>query len=275
MPDTPQPFDLNVIAESLKKTTETITNFVKMVAGWIRDKQWVELISFVLSAVILGYLGRAAIIKFFGEKDAQWFFWVVLVVVILFIVAVVVAVFQKLIQKSQERLLLFGGVIGLISLLVMGSWGGLNHTEAGQLWQMGRDLAAWTEKVNIVDNQAQAATAFAEDEDLPEIPAPPSSDPANQIKDNKASALSAIAETYIRVNQPEEAAKLLKLALDSANQIKDDRYKFYALGEISGSIGKLNQPEEAAKLLKLALDSANQIKDDDSKASTLRGIRPL
>jgi hypothetical protein len=68
---------------------------------------------------------------------------------------------------------------------------------------------------------------------------------------------------------------LLKLALDSANQIKDDRYKFYALGEISGSIGKLNQPEEAAKLLKLALDSANQIKDDDSKASTLRGIRPL
>jgi hypothetical protein len=51
MPDTPQPFDLNAIAESLKKNTETITSFIKMVAGWIRDKQWVELISFVLSAV--------------------------------------------------------------------------------------------------------------------------------------------------------------------------------------------------------------------------------
>jgi Fe2+ or Zn2+ uptake regulation protein len=95
MPDTPQPFDLNVIADSLKKNTETITSFIKMVAGWIRDKQWVELISFVLAAVILGYLGRAAIIKFFGEQDSQWFLWVVLVVVVLFTVAVVVAVFQK------------------------------------------------------------------------------------------------------------------------------------------------------------------------------------
>jgi membrane protein DedA with SNARE-associated domain len=95
MSDSPQPFDLNGIIESLKKNTETITSFIKMVAGWIRDKQWVELISFVLSAVILGYLGRAAIIKFFGEQDSQWFFWVVLVVVILFIVAVIVAVFQK------------------------------------------------------------------------------------------------------------------------------------------------------------------------------------
>ena len=102
MPDDPKSFylnviaeSLNVIAESLKKTTETITNFVKMVAGWIRDKQWVELISFVLSAVILGYLGRGTIIKFVGEQDSQWFFWVVLVVVILFIVAVVVAVFEK------------------------------------------------------------------------------------------------------------------------------------------------------------------------------------
>ena len=198
MPDTPQPFDLNAIAESLKKNTETITSFVKMVAGWIRDKQWVELISFVLSAVILGYLGRAAIVKFFGEQDSQWFFWVVSVVVILFIVAV--AVVQKLIQKSQERLLLFGGVIGLIFLLVVGTLGELNHMEAGQLWQMRQDLAAWIEKVNIGDNQAQAATAFAEDEDLPELP---SLDPANRIKDNKASALSAIAETYIKVNQPE------------------------------------------------------------------------
>jgi len=55
MPDTPQSFDLNGIIESLKKTTETIISFVKMVAGWIRDKQWIELISFVLAAVILGY----------------------------------------------------------------------------------------------------------------------------------------------------------------------------------------------------------------------------
>jgi hypothetical protein len=43
MSDSPESFDLNGIIESLKKNAETITSFVKMVAGWIRDKQWVEL----------------------------------------------------------------------------------------------------------------------------------------------------------------------------------------------------------------------------------------
>jgi hypothetical protein len=95
MSDSPESFDLNGIIESLKKNAETITSFVKMVAGWIRDKQWVELISFVLAAVILGYLGRAAIIKFFGEQNSQWFIGVVGIVALLFVLAVVVAVFQK------------------------------------------------------------------------------------------------------------------------------------------------------------------------------------
>ena len=79
----------------------------------------------------------------------------------------------------------------------------------------------------------------------------------------KASALSDIAESIGKLNQPKEAAKLLKLTLDSANQIKDDYSHASALSALTKSIGKLNQPEEAAKLLKLALDSANQIQDRD------------
>jgi hypothetical protein len=116
MPDTPQPFDPNGIIESLKKNTETITSFVKMVAGWIRDKQWIELISFVLSAVILGYLGRAAIAQFLGEQNSQWFIGVVGIVALLFVLAVVVAVFQKSsLVSNKENPLERPAIKGLLS----------------------------------------------------------------------------------------------------------------------------------------------------------------
>jgi tetratricopeptide (TPR) repeat protein len=175
---------------------------------------------------------------------------------------------QKLIQKSQERLLLFVGVIGLTFLLVVGTWGGLNHTEAGQLWQIRRGLANWTEQVNDPTNQIEAVTAFAKDGDLPQA-----LNIANQIKDDyfKVITLSVIAETIGKLNQPEEAAKLLKLALDSANRIKDES-KAEVLSAIAEAIGKLNQPEEAAQWLKQALDSANRIKDDESKVIKLSAI---
>ncbi|MFY7896262.1 MAG: hypothetical protein ACOVP8_08525, partial [Phycisphaerales bacterium] len=42
--------------------------------------------------------------------------------------------------------------------------------------------------------------------------------------------------------------------------------------EATQKSGKLKQPEEAANLLKQALDSANQIQDDYSKASSLSAI---
>jgi tetratricopeptide (TPR) repeat protein len=176
---------------------------------------------------------------------------------------------QKLIQKSQERLFLFVGVIGLIFLLGVGTWGGLNHTEAGQLWQIRRDLATWTEQVNDPKSQAQAMTAFAKDGNLPQA-----LNIANQIQNDyyKAPALSAIAEAYGKLNQPEEGAKLLKQALNIANQIKNDYDKAKALRAITEAYGKLNQPEEGAKLLKQALDSANQIQYDEFKASALSAI---
>jgi tetratricopeptide (TPR) repeat protein len=172
---------------------------------------------------------------------------------------------QKLIQKSQERLFLFVGVIGLIFLLGVGTWGGLNYTKAGQLWQIRRDLATWTEQVNDPTNQVQAVTAFLKDGELPQA-----LNIANQIKNDdnsKAYALNAIAEAIGKLNQPEEGAKLLKQALNIANQIKDDNS--YVLRAIAEAYGKLNQPEEAAKLLKQALDS---IQDDRFKAYALSAI---
>ena len=89
----------------------------------------------------------------------------------------------------------------------------------------------------------------------------------------KAFALSVIAEVYGKLNQPEEAAKLLQQALDSANliDIKEDD-KARALSAIIKAIGKLNQPQEATKLLQQALDSANQIGNTGQKTETLVSI---
>jgi hypothetical protein len=95
MADSPPPFSIDSLLETLKKTTESIAGFVEMVAGWIREKKWVKLISLILAAIILGWLSKAAIAKFFSEQNSQWFLWICLAVGIIFILAVIVAVFAK------------------------------------------------------------------------------------------------------------------------------------------------------------------------------------
>ena len=97
---------------------------------------------------------------------------------------------------------------------------------------------------------------------------------ANQITDDasKASALSAIAEAIGKLNQPEEAAKLLKLALDSANQIPDDYDKAQTLSAIAAVYIKFNQQEEGTKLLSQAFDLAAKIGDTDEKTKALVSI---
>jgi len=176
---------------------------------------------------------------------------------------------QKLIQKSQERLFLFVGVIGLIFLLLVGTWGGLNHTEAGQLWQIRRDLANWTEQVNIDGNKVQAVRAFVKDGDFPQA-----LDSATQMKytSGVAEALSVISEAIGKLKQPEEAANLLTQALNITNSIIDPQSEAIALSAIAEAIGKLKQPKEGAKLLQQTLDSANQIKDDQYKALVLSAV---
>ena len=84
--------------------------------------------------------------------------------------------------------------------------------------------------------------------------------------------LNAIAEAYGKLKQPEEGAKLLKLALDSANQIEEGTSQTSALTAITEVIGKLNQPEEATKLLSQAFDIAAKIGDTNQKTYTLVSI---
>ena len=96
MPDNPQPFDLNGIIEYLKKTTETITSVVKMVAGLIRDKQWVELIVLVLVFVF----GLGSLMKSFIPQ----YFLLFIAVLLIFVLAVVVAVFQKSSLVSTKKI---------------------------------------------------------------------------------------------------------------------------------------------------------------------------
>ncbi|MBE9210906.1 hypothetical protein IQ244_31290, partial [Nostoc sp. LEGE 06077] len=95
MADSTPPFSINDVLETIKKTTESIAGFVQTVAGWIREKKWVELISLILATIILAWVSREAIAKFLGEQNSRWFFWICLAVGILFSVAVVVAVVVK------------------------------------------------------------------------------------------------------------------------------------------------------------------------------------
>jgi tetratricopeptide (TPR) repeat protein len=132
-------------------------------------------------------------------------------------------------QRGKQRIYLNLGGIGSILLLVLGIWGWLNYTTPGQLTQIRWNLTDVSQRAEPM-YQSEAAVAFAKDEN------------------------------------PAQALKL-------ANQIQDSRDKASALRAIAEAYGKLNQPEKAAELLKLAIASANQIQDyDDSKASALRAI---
>ncbi len=77
-------------------------------------------------------------------------------------------------------------------------------------------------------------------------------DSANQIKNNelKANALSAIAEVYIKQNQPEEATKLLSQAFDLAAKIGDTNEKTQVLVSIAQAQANLKNWGEALTVTK-------------------------
>jgi hypothetical protein len=54
---------------------------------------------------------------------------------------------QQLLQKSKDKLYRHFGILGIILLLLMARWGWSHYTTPGQLWQIGRELAYWSEKV--------------------------------------------------------------------------------------------------------------------------------
>jgi tetratricopeptide (TPR) repeat protein len=170
-------------------------------------------------------------------------------------------------QGSKQRIYLSLGGIGSILLLPLGIWGGLNYTPYGQLTQIRRNLTNVSQRA-MYAYQSAATVAFAKDENSAQA-----LKLANQIQDshNKARALSAIAEAYGKLNQPEKAADLLLQAIASANQMESSD-KARALSAIAEAYGKLNQPEKAADLLLQAIASANPIQNSSDKARALSAI---
>ena len=87
--------DSRAVLETVTETTNSIASFVRTVAEWVRERNWINLISLLLAVIVLAWISRAGISKFFGEKASQWFVWLCLGVVVLFSLAVAVAVFIK------------------------------------------------------------------------------------------------------------------------------------------------------------------------------------
>ncbi|MBE9004154.1 tetratricopeptide repeat protein [Fortiea sp. LEGE XX443] len=175
---------------------------------------------------------------------------------------------EKLIHKSKQRIYRNFGIIGFIAVLGMGIWGWLNYTILGQLTQIRRQLTNASEQINNPGYQGAAISAFAKDQNFAQA-----LKLANKITESsdKASALSAIAETYSKLNNQQKAAELLQSALDSANKIPESNFKASALSAIAEVYSKFNQ-QKAADLLKSALNSANKITDSSYKAYALRAI---
>ncbi|WP_414581069.1 tetratricopeptide repeat protein [Scytonema sp. PCC 10023] len=171
-------------------------------------------------------------------------------------------------QRGQQRIYYFLGGIGSVLSLVLGIWGWLNYTSLGQLTQIRWQLTDVSQRTEP-RYQSEAAIAFAKDENSAQA-----LKLANQIHDSyyKASALSAIAAVYGKLNQPEKVAPLLEKAITSANQIQAVGYKASALSAIAAVYGKLNQPEKAAPLLEKAIASANQVGRPNDKLLPLIAI---
>ncbi|MEM8781179.1 MAG: hypothetical protein AAGF26_20470 [Cyanobacteria bacterium P01_G01_bin.49] len=144
---------------------------------------------------------------------------------------------EKLIQQSKRKLYRNFGILGTILLFLIAGWGWLNHTTAGQLWQIRRELAYWSGKVND-GYKSQAAIAFAKDGKIRQM---------NQLldqvenSDDKAETLGAIAQAYSQLQDPNQAVKLLEQALEAANQIESSDDKARALSAISQAQANLKR----------------------------------
>ena len=174
---------------------------------------------------------------------------------------------RRLIGKSWQRLYRWMAVVILAGVLALGTWGGLEYTKAGQLWQMRRDIvwysrgsdrktamAAWVLSAN---GHVRQALELAE---------------AINNSGYKAYVLSAIAEAYGKLEKTNEAVALLQQALAAAETINDSGDKANALRAIAEAYGKLEKTDEAVALLQQALAAAETIDDSFSKASALRAI---
>jgi len=174
---------------------------------------------------------------------------------------------EQLWRKSWRRFYRIVGALVLVLLLLLSGWGWL-LTPTGQRWQMWRELATVSQRVND-EGRATAVAAFAKNKNFQQ---------ANQLSDSiqdeydKVNALSSIAEASSKLNNSQEAIKLLNDALATAQTIQYESSKANALISIAEASSKLNNSQEAIKLLNDALAAAQSIQDEFYKARALSSI---
>ncbi|MDJ1185180.1 tetratricopeptide repeat protein [Roseofilum casamattae] len=174
---------------------------------------------------------------------------------------------RKLIGKSWQQLYRWMAVVILVGVLALGTWSGLEYTKAGQLWQMRRDIVWYSRGSDRQTETAAGALAanghFRQALQLAE---------AIDSYDSKASAFTAIAEAYGKLEEPDKALALLEQALAAAEAIDNSDDKGDALTAIAKVYGNLEQTDKAIALLEQALDAAETIDNYRSKTDALSAI---
>ncbi len=174
---------------------------------------------------------------------------------------------EKLLKCSWRKLYrqLVAVAMALIFCLVgIGWW----HTPWGQIQQVRWELAGLSKRVSY-EYREKAALAFFKDEDLEQALAI-----TDSIKNsyNKAWVLSAIAETYGKLENFPEADRYLGQAITAAEAITDSFDKARVLTAIAQTIGKLENFPKADRYLGRAITAAEAITDSYNKAWVLRAI---
>ncbi|MDJ0903840.1 MAG: hypothetical protein QNJ55_34135, partial [Xenococcus sp. MO_188.B8] len=174
---------------------------------------------------------------------------------------------EKLLQRSWKRLyqqLVAVAMVLVFSLVGMGWWYG----PMGQIQQVRWKLADLG-KEGDYEYRQKAAIAFLKDGSLKQTSAI-----ANSIldSDDKAEVLTAIAETYGKLENFPEAAQSLEQAIAAADSITGSYSKALVLTAIAETYGKLENFPEAAQSLELVIAAADSITGSYSKAWVLTAI---
>jgi tetratricopeptide (TPR) repeat protein len=94
----------------------------------------------------------------------------------------------------------------------------------------------------------------------------------NRDASAKATVLCLLADKYIKLNDMENARKILPKAVEAVNSIKENDLKATALSELGAIYSRLNNTETAQQVLSEALEVAKSINDDSTKVTTLGKI---
>ena len=97
---------------------------------------------------------------------------------------------------------------------------------------------------------------------------------AKNLQSNLAESddLHAIANAYVQLEGPNQAASLLSLVLHSAQSIQNDWTKSLALSAVADGAAGLKDPSQSAELLSHVLQSAQSIHAEGYKLDVLRAI---